>query len=196
MTRLLALALGAATLATPAFAQTAPAQTAPTAGATVFDTKGGEVGRIESVANGAAVVDTGTNKVTMPVTSFAAGEKGPVIAMTKIELDAAAGKAKADAATTLQSQLTAGTQVHSQDGASMIGTIKAADASFVTLTTPKGEVKLPANAFGANGGKIVIGMTAADFDAAVTQATAAAAPAAATEAVPAETGATTGTPQQ
>lgn len=183
MMRLLALVMSsAAIVAVPAVAQTAAPQAAqaaaPTVGATIYDAQGAEVGKIESVANGNAVVNTGTNKVALPLASFGDGPKGPVLGMTKAELDAAAGKAQADASAQLQSQLTAGTAVFARDGTASLGTVKAADASFVTLTTAKGEVKLPANAFASQNGKVVIGMTAAEFETAVGSAAASAAPAA------------------
>jgi hypothetical protein len=61
-------------------------------GATVNDTKGNPVGKIESVSADAAVVSTGTARAEIPLTSFARNEQGLVIAMTKAELEAAAKK--------------------------------------------------------------------------------------------------------
>lgn len=60
------------------------------AGATVYDDKGGEVGKIVSTSAKGAVVDTGTVKATIPTSSFAKSDKGLVIAMTKAQIDAAA----------------------------------------------------------------------------------------------------------
>lgn len=163
----------AALIATPIAAQeAAPAAGAAaaganvTAGATVYDAQGGEVGKIDSVSNGVAVVSTGTNKVGLPLSSFGAGEKGPAIAMTKAELDAAASKAAADQAASLKAELTAGATVYGRSGAT-VGTIKEADDQYVTLTLPKGSAKLPVSAFGKGDKGVTISMTAEELNQAV-----------------------------
>jgi hypothetical protein len=61
-------------------------------GASVYDQQGGVVGKIVSSTAKGAVLDTGTVKATIPVSSFAKGDKGLVISMSKSELDAAAKK--------------------------------------------------------------------------------------------------------
>jgi preprotein translocase subunit YajC len=176
-----ALGIAAATLiAAPVVAQTstAPAAAAPaaganvTAGAKVFDAQGGEVGTVESVTNGVAVVDTGTNKVGLPIASFGAGANGPAIAMTKAELDAAASQASQQSAAELKAQLTTGATVYGAGGA-QVGTIKEADDQYITLARPKGSVKLPVSAFGKGTSGPMISMTAEELD----KAMAAAAPA-------------------
>ena len=88
----------------PAKDQTGATITAATAadvkaGVPVFYSKGGVVGKIESVSAKGAVVDTGTVKAAVPVASFAKNDKGLVISMSKAELDAAA-KPSATAKTT------------------------------------------------------------------------------------------------
>jgi hypothetical protein len=60
------------------------------AGASVYDAKGGVVGKIVSVSAKGALLDTGTVKATVPATSFAKNDKGLVISMTKAEIEAAA----------------------------------------------------------------------------------------------------------
>ena len=93
-----ALSVSAIGLAAPALAQDAPAPApqAPAAqeatakvGDTIYDTAGEAVATVESVEGTNAVISTGTNKATVPLSSFAAGPKGPVIGMTKAQLDAA-----------------------------------------------------------------------------------------------------------
>jgi hypothetical protein len=79
----------------PAKDQTGATVTAATAadvkaGVPVFDSKGGVVGKVESVNAKGAVVDTGTVKAAVPIASFAKNDKGLVISMTKAQLDAAA----------------------------------------------------------------------------------------------------------
>jgi preprotein translocase subunit YajC len=173
---LTALGLAAAPLAAqdaaPAAAAAAPAAASVAAGAKVFDAQGGEVGTVDSVTNGVAVVNTGTNKVGLPLASFGAGASGPTISMTKAELDTAASQAAQKSAADLKAQLATGATVYGRAGET-IGTIKAADAEFVTITRPKGEVKLPITAFGKGDKGVMISMTVQELD----QAMASAAPA-------------------
>lgn len=69
------------------------------AGAKVFDTKGGEVGTIEEVKDAMVVISTGAAKATLANTAFARGSIGPVIAMTKAEVEDAVKKAQSSAGT-------------------------------------------------------------------------------------------------
>ncbi len=147
-------------------AAAAPAAGAPTVGATIYDAQGGTVGTIASTDGTNAVVDTGTVKAAVPLTSFGTGPKGPTLGMTKAELEAAAGQGAAQAAADFKSKLTAGTTVYGSAGAT-VGTIKEADAQFVTLTTPKGDAKLPIGSFGPGPQGVTIGMTAAQLEAAM-----------------------------
>ncbi|WBH15913.1 hypothetical protein [Sphingomonas radiodurans] len=151
----------------PALATTAPATgAAPTVGATIFDAQGGTVGTIASSDGTNAVVDTGTAKAAVPLTSFGTGPKGPTLGMTKAELDAAASQGAAQAAAEFKSKLTTGATVYGTGGASL-GTIKSMDAEFVTLTTSKGDAKLPLASFGPGPQGVTIGMTAAQLEAAM-----------------------------
>jgi hypothetical protein len=61
------------------------------AGASVRDQSGGMVGTIESVSAQGAVVSTGTVRAQVPITSFGKNAQGLVLAMTKAQLEAAAG---------------------------------------------------------------------------------------------------------
>jgi hypothetical protein len=63
------------------------------AGVPVFDSKGGVVGKVESVSAKGAVVTTGKAKAVIPVSSFGKNDKGLVMSMTKAELEAASAKA-------------------------------------------------------------------------------------------------------
>jgi preprotein translocase subunit YajC len=159
--------------AAPAAGAAATAGANVTAGAKVFDAQGGEVGTVDSVTNGVAVVNTGTNKVGLPLASFGAGANGPIIAMTKAELDAAAAQASQQSAAALKAQLTPGATVYGAGGA-QVGTIKEADEQYVTVDRAKGSVKLPISAFGKGDSGPMISMTAEELD----KAMAAAAPAA------------------
>ncbi|HYX47254.1 MAG TPA: hypothetical protein VE820_10605 [Sphingomicrobium sp.] len=62
------------------------------AGASIFDTSGNSVGKVESISAKGAVVNTGKVKVTVPISSLAKSDKGLVIAMTKSQIEAAAKK--------------------------------------------------------------------------------------------------------
>lgn len=189
------LLLAAAAVAAPmgATAQTAapaPAAVTVTTGATVYDTAGGVVGTIASTDGTNAVIDTGTVKAAIPLTSLGKGAKGPVLAMTKAQLDAAAGQQQAQATAEFKSKLVAGATVYGTGGSSL-GTIKSVDASGITLTTANGEAKLPASGFGPGPQGITLGMSADQLAAAMNAAAPASASGATTE--PATTGASTTT---
>ena len=142
--------------------------TAPAPGAVVYDMQGGTVGTIASVDGTNAVVDTGTVKAAIPLASLGTSPKGPTLAMTKAQLEAAASQTAAEASANFQSKLTVGAAVFGSGG-TQLGTIKASDAQFVTITTAKGDAKLPIGSFGPGPKGVTIGMTAAELDAAMGQ---------------------------
>lgn len=167
----LALTFGAMMLV-PAAAQAqqaAPTTAAatPTVGATILDSAGVSLGTVDSVTPQAIVINTGTAKVPVPPTSIGKTDKGFAMAMTKADLDAAVAGAQAQAKAAVNAKLVPGTAVSTVAGAPL-GTIKAADSQYVTLTTAKGDVKLPIAAFSANAsGQVITSVTAADLDAAM-----------------------------
>lgn len=158
-----------ATPAAAGAATAASASTAVAAGAVVKDTTGAEVGRIVSIEGENAVLDTGTNKVTIPVTSFATGPSGPIMSMTKAQVDQAASSAQqqhqANSAQQAAQAVTQGATVRDATGAE-VGTIKSVDAQFALVDTSKNEVRLPLSAFAAGPNGPVIGMSKAELDAA------------------------------
>lgn len=177
---LTSLALASSSLAmaqatAPAAAPAASASSQVKAGAQVFDTSGAEAATVESVSGDLVVVSTGTNKITMPMASFAAGAKGPVVSVTKAQLDAAAVQAAAQSAAALKSALVAGAPVHGSGGVAVVGTVKTVGDPNVVIATPKGDVAVPLSVFSAGPGGLKIGLTQAEFDAAAAQATASAA---------------------
>lgn len=190
----LLLAPGALAAQTAAPAQQ-PAPAAPTVGATLYDSAGVEVGRIEQVTAQAVVVDVDGSKVGLPPASMGPGPKGLTVAATRAQLVAAAQQAKAQ----LQAQLTPGATVRGAQGAT-VGTIKSTDGNLVTVTTPKGDVALPIAGFGAGPNGPVVGMTQAQIDAALAEANAGAAASgsagAASGTAEADTGTTTGSGTQ
>lgn len=174
---LLALA-STALMAAPALAQATssaasaqPAGTTPTnsaavtTGASVFDTSGAQVGTIDSVSGGNAVVSTGSVKAALPVTSFAKGDKGLVISMTKADLEAAVNKASKP------TEITVGSVVNDQNGGK-VGTVAAVAGDLVTVATTNSKVQLPKTAFAQGPNGLVIGMTAAQLEAAAKSAAA------------------------
>lgn len=148
----------------------AAATATPTVGATVYDSAGAVVGTIDQVTPQAVVVNVDNNKVSLPPASIGSGPRGLSITLTRAQVVAAAQQAQAGAQQQLQSQLTPGATVRGSAG-TVVGTVKSADAQFVTLTTTKGgEAKLPMSGFGMGASGPVIGMTASELDAAVTAA--------------------------
>jgi preprotein translocase subunit YajC len=170
----LAFALPGAALAQAAPAAQPPAAgaTAPTLaqGATVYDAQGGTVGTIDSVSGDYAVVATTKSKVRLPTSSFAMLAKGPTIAMTAAQLDAAAAQA-APAASAKPNIAPGVAVVDAQGGA--VGTITDVGPQFATVQLTTGsKVRLPVTAFGAGAsGNLRIAMTAAQLTAAAGAAT-------------------------
>lgn len=170
----------------PALAQApaaAPAAAAAkvAAGATVYDTSGGVVGTIDSINGDLAVLATQKNKVSVPLASFGTGDKGPVIALTRDQIDQQAGAAAAQSAQAQdekkKAQLTAGATVKDPQGGT-VGTIKSIDGQFALVDTSTVQVRLPLTAFAAGDTGPVIGLTKAELDAQAAAAGGAAAPAA------------------
>lgn len=177
---MVALIASAAFVPATSWAQAAPAAPASASatvavGATVYDTAGAVVGTIDSTDGTNAVINTGTVKAGVPVTSLGAGAKGPVLAMTKAQLDAAAGQQQAQASAEFKSKLVAGAAVYDPAG-TQLGTIKSVDATGVTLTTTSGDAKLPATGFGPGPKGVMVGLTADQLKAALSASAPATAP--------------------
>ena len=126
----LAAAAAVASVPTLAKAQTAaPAAPAANAaasvavGGTIFDPQGGEVGKIVSMTGDAVVVDTGANKATLPKSAIGSGPKGPIIAMTKAQIDEQVAAANQKASAAVEAAMVTGAPVKGKAGGA-IGTIK------------------------------------------------------------------------
>ena len=144
-----AAALSLATISGAAFAQAASVA----AGATVYDPQGGTVGTIDSVANGVAVVNTGAHTVALPLDKFATSEKGPVISVTKQQLDDLASQAEGQSAAQVDAALVAGAAVVDNAGVAL-GTIDKVDGDNIVLKTEKGAVTLTRKYFALNNGAL------------------------------------------
>lgn len=142
-----------------------------TAGTVVYDATGAEVGKIKSVAAPNFVIDTGKNVATLALTALGTGPKGPIIGLTREQLDAAAEKAAADASASLAAAIAVNAAVHASDGTTVLGKIAEVTETDFVLDTGKTRIKLPKTsvAKGANG--LLMGMTAQEFADATKSAT-------------------------
>lgn len=172
---------GAQTTAAPQPAAAAPAQAAPAAtqaaptggapagvvvGATVKDQAGGVVGTIQSVGNGSAVVSTGRINAALPFASFASTPTGPIISLTREQLEAQAAQANAQA---VNQALRVGATVRGPQGA-QVGTIESITGDQVVIATPKAKAQVPKSSFGADATGLTIGETQAQLEALVAAA--------------------------
>jgi len=139
-----------------------PATAAVTAGAVVKDTSGGIVGTIVKVEGDQLMLKTDKHEVRLPVASFTSTEAGALFGMTQVQLNAEIDKTAAAAA----AQIVVGATVKGAAGAT-VGTIEALDAQLVTLKLTSGKsVRLPRTAVGGGPDGPVIGLTAAEIEAA------------------------------
>lgn len=172
------MATAAAFAATPALAQQAApagpaaspaAAAAPAgvvAGATVRDQAGNVVGTIDSVDSAGAVLNTGKVKAKLALASFAATPKGPIIALTKDQVEAQVSQASSQA---LDQALVVGAVVHGPQG-NQVGTVESITGDQVVVATPKAKAQLSKSAFAADSRGLIIGLTQAQLDAAIASA--------------------------
>ena len=144
-----AATLSLATVSGAAFAQAASVA----AGQTVYGPEGNQVGTIDKVENGNAIVNTGTHTVALPVDKFATSEKGPVISVTKQQLDDLASQAEGQSAAQVDAALVAGAAVVDNAGVAL-GTIDKVDGDNVVLKTEKGPVAMTRKYFAVNNGAL------------------------------------------
>lgn len=151
-----------------AAAPTAPVL-AQSVGQSVVDTTGAPVGTVVSVDGANVVVKTDKHQVALPKTSFTPNEGKLFFGMTQAQLNAEIEKTQAEAAKAVAS----GAVVKGSSG-TVVGTIDAVDAEFVTLKLQSGSlIRLPRNAVaGSPNGDVVIGMTAEELQSQVTPSTA------------------------
>lgn len=174
----LSLAL-AATTGAAALAQAQPAASAPKldVGAKVHDSEGVELGPIASNDGNVVVIDFGGRQAALPTNVFAQTDKGLAITITAAQLTAALDKQAADAAAALETAFVAGAEIRGVSGASVVGTVKSADAEGVVVATDKGEVRLPRKAFFLTDKGLAMSFTADQFAAAVAETASASTPA-------------------
>ena len=169
--KVLLSAVPAALLASAAASQPAPAQqpaarSGISAGARIVDTKGGDVGTVTRVDGQFVVLRTDKHEARLPVASFTPHEGKLIMAMSRDELNAEIEKTMASAA----EKLVAGASVTGSQG-SPVGTIEKLEDDFVTLKLTSGAlVRLPRSGIAAGANGAVIGMTAAQLEAAAAAA--------------------------
>lgn len=139
-----------------------------TVGTTVYGPEGNEVGTISQAANGAVVIDTGSNQATLGANSFVQGQNGPVIGMTKAQLDAAVEAAAQKAAAALDAALVVGADVRTRDGITF-GTVDTIDADRVVIAREAGPLTLTRDQFGTDDNGLIILATMAQLQAALGQ---------------------------
>ena len=169
-----ALSLATAGAAVPAYAQTASlADLGVKAGATVYGPQGNEAGTVEKVDGENVVLNTGTYSATLPGSAFGKSDKGPIVSMTKAQIDAAMAQVLAQADAALDAALVPGAQLRTSDGV-MIGTIEKIDeAGLVTVKREAGNFALQSEMFGTDASGLILRLTAQQFAEAMSAATAA-----------------------
>ena len=156
MTRFFAsVGLASAMLAAPALAL--PVKP----GVSIVDPQGGAVGTVFAIdADANVVVDTGTHKLALPLTSFRPSDDHLVVALTRAELDAQATAKEAIAAS-----LTVGKPVKGTEG-SVLGTIDSINGDMATLLLTSGQkINFPMSAITGSADGAVAGISAAQIEA-------------------------------
>jgi len=135
-------------------------------GTMVYDAQGGEVGTIEQISGDNVIVNTGTNLGALTRASFGVGENGPVVGITKAELDASLNAAKEEAAAALNAALVPGAAVSGSQG-TPVGTVKQVTGDQVVIAHEVGDVPLTRNQFTTNEQGLALTFTAEQLDAAL-----------------------------
>lgn len=135
----------------------------PAVGATVYDASGAEVGTIKSIAAPNFVIDTGKNSATLALSALGTGPKGPVLGMTKAQLDEAAEKASSAAKAETSAAIVADAPIYASDGSTQLGKVVDVTETDFVLDTGSTRVKLPKTSVAKGASGLMIGMTAEAF---------------------------------
>lgn len=157
-----AVALAAASVATPALAQ----DTGVSVGAKVYGPAGGEVGTIEKIEGDNVVVNTGSVTAALPSSVFGEGEKGPTIGWNKAQLEEAVNEANRQAEAQLQAAFVPGADLYSVDG-QLLGKVESVAEDTFVVDLASGEFTLPKEQVTMQSDKLTFLATAADLQAAV-----------------------------
>lgn len=152
----------AAVIAASAYAAVPGQARGITVGASVKDAGGGEVGTVTAVNGQTATVRTDRHEVQLPVGSFTPHQGVLLIGMSRDQLNAEVEKAMAAARATLAP----GVAVRGSAGI-IVGTLEAIDDQFATLKLTSGKVvRVPRAGIAPGQGGAVVGISAADLNAA------------------------------
>jgi hypothetical protein len=161
-----AATLAVAGIAAPALAQNAPV----TVGAAVFGPDGNQVGTVDKLEGGNAVVNSGAASAALPIDKFGKGAKGLTIGFTKEQFEAAVNGANAKSAEALSAALVAGADLYSADGV-LLGKVKTVgEDGNVVVDLPTGAFTVKKEQVAMNGDKLTFRATKADVDAAIANA--------------------------
>lgn len=137
-------------------------------GASVKDPAGGQVGTVTAVNAQTVTVKTDRHEVQLPIGSFTPHQGSLLIALTRDQLNAEVEKSMAAA----QAMLAPGVTVRGSAGA-VLGTLEAIDAQFATLKLTSGKVvRLPRAGIAPGKDGAVVGISAAELNAAAEAQTA------------------------
>ncbi|WP_049762419.1 hypothetical protein [Erythrobacter litoralis] len=127
--------------AAAALAFATAAQAAPAVGDTVYGPEGNEVGTITTADATTVVIATGEHDAPVPANVLAEGPDGPVISVTKAQLNEIMAAQKAEAAAKRDAALVEGAMVHSADDV-MLGTVASIEGDNVVVDLTEGSVAL------------------------------------------------------
>ncbi len=137
----------------------APAAVEVTQGAPVTGNDGNPIGTVGQVTADAAIVNTGTHEIPLPLNAFGKDESGLTLNITKTELDATFAQQMAQAKAALDAAMIAGAAVGTAD-AQPLGTIDTVDGDNVVLALAGADQKVTLGkemfALDNNGGVIVL----------------------------------------
>ena len=158
------LAGAAAFAASPGLSSSYAPATAISPGMQVVDVAGNPVGTVQSIRGGELIVKTDRHEVRLPARSFTPDKGRLVFGMSRDALNRATDAMLARA-------LLPGAAVHGKNGA-LIGQIEAIDTQFVTVELQSGEtIRLPRQSVGPGRNGAVLGITTAELEQMVRQAT-------------------------
>jgi hypothetical protein len=134
-------------------------------GVQVVDVLGNPVGTVQSVRGSELIIKTDRHEVRLPISSFTPDKGKLVFGMTREALNRSTDAMLAKA-------LLPGAAVHGRNGA-LIGHIDAIDEQFVAVELQSGEsIRLPRASVGPGRNGAVLGITTAELEEMVKQATA------------------------
>lgn len=149
----------------PAAEAAAPAAANVTQGASVSGNDGQPIGTVTQVTPDAAVVDTGTHQIPLPIDAFAQGDTGLTLNITKAELDASFAEQMAAFEAQVNEKLVSGTPVVTAD-AQPLGTVDMVEGDNVVLAMEGDEkLTLGKDVFAVDGtGALMVRATKAQID--------------------------------